>query len=118
MALTYLESKHIVHRDIAARNCLLFPDNELKLTNTALACDSFHKHYFAVDQCRLPIRWMAPECFISVSSILFKSMLSIQACHQITILGSIYCSIRCMVIWHNTMGDHEPLSNITLWTTE
>lgn len=60
-ALRYLESENLVHRDISARNCLIYPNYEVKLTNTAMTSRDFQTHYFTIDQCRLPIRWMAPE---------------------------------------------------------
>lgn len=60
-ALRYLESEHIVHRDIAVRNCLIYSNYEIKLTNTAIASPHFQTHYSTIDGCRLPIRWMSPE---------------------------------------------------------
>ncbi|CAF3931113.1 unnamed protein product [Rotaria sp. Silwood2] len=60
-ALRYLESENIVHRDIAARNCLIYPNYEIKLMNSAITSIHFQSHYFKVNDCRLPIRWMAPE---------------------------------------------------------
>ena len=69
-ALAYLESQHIVHGDIAARNCLLFANYQLKLTNVAMASERFQDHYHSVGDDRWPIRWMAPESFTTVSGIL------------------------------------------------
>jgi serine/threonine protein kinase len=67
-ALQYLESEHIVHRDIAARNCLIYPNYEIKLTNAALASHEFQSHYFILNgHSRLPVRWMAPETLANVS---------------------------------------------------
>ncbi|CAF3407810.1 unnamed protein product [Rotaria sp. Silwood1] len=60
-ALRYLESENIVHRDIAARNCLIYPNYEIKLMNSAITSIQFQSHYFKINDCRLPIRWMAPE---------------------------------------------------------
>lgn len=68
-ALRYLESENIVHRDIAARNCLLYPNYEMKLTHTAMASKEFPHHYFTIDHYRLPIRWMAPESIANVTQI-------------------------------------------------
>lgn len=66
-ALRYLESEKIVHRDIAARNCLIYPNYEIKLTNTALASADFQSQYLTIDDhCRVPIRWMAPEALANV----------------------------------------------------
>ncbi|CAF3613319.1 unnamed protein product [Rotaria sordida] len=60
-ALRYLESENIVHRDIAARNCLIYPNYEIKLMNSAITSIQFQSHYFKINDYRLPIRWMAPE---------------------------------------------------------
>lgn len=76
-ALRYLESEKIVHRDIAARNCLIYPNYEIKLTNSALASSDFHTQYFVIDKtCRVPIRWMAPE---TLSKCEFSSQSDIWA---------------------------------------
>lgn len=67
-ALRYLESEKIIHRDIAARNCLIYPNYEIKLTNYAFVSHEFHSQYFMIDEnCRLPIRWMAPETLANVN---------------------------------------------------
>lgn len=74
-ALRYLESEKIVHRDIAARNCLIYPNYEVKLTNTALASSDFQSQYFLIDtHCRLPIRWMAPETLTKVKTTKNQSL--------------------------------------------
>ena len=74
-ALSYLESENIVHRDIAARNCLLYPNYEMKLTHTAMASKEFPLHYYTIDHCRLPIRWMAPETIAHVNTHLAPSFI-------------------------------------------
>jgi len=66
-ALRYLESCHIIHRDISARNCLIYPNYEIKLTNSAMASEQFQLHYYQINHFRLPIRWMAPESILNVS---------------------------------------------------
>ncbi|UJR22292.1 hypothetical protein I4U23_025350 [Adineta vaga] len=63
-ALRYLESQQIIHRDIAARNCLIYSNFEIKLTNTAMISEQFQSHYYKINQIQLPIRWMPPECII------------------------------------------------------
>ncbi|CAF0885828.1 unnamed protein product [Adineta steineri] len=64
-ALRYLESENILHRDISARNCLIYPNYEIKLTNTAIASLQFQTHYYNINQHRLPIRWMSPEAILN-----------------------------------------------------
>ncbi|CAF1084469.1 unnamed protein product [Rotaria sordida] len=69
-ALYYLESHHIIHRDIAARNCLIYKNYKIKLTNSAMASEQFQLHYYKIHHIQLPIRWMAPE---SISNNQFTS---------------------------------------------
>ena len=66
-ALYYLESHSIIHRDVAARNCLIYLNYKIKLTNSAIASQEFRLHYYNIDQIRLPIRWMAPETISNVN---------------------------------------------------
>jgi discoidin domain receptor family protein 2 len=66
-ALRYLESYHIIHRDISARNCLIYPNYVIKLTNSAIASEQFQSHYYQINHVRLPIRWMSPESISNVS---------------------------------------------------
>ncbi|CAF3035602.1 unnamed protein product [Rotaria socialis] len=63
-ALRYLESENIVHRDVSARNCLIYPNYEIKLMNSAIVSMQFQSHYFNINNCRLPVRWMAPETIL------------------------------------------------------
>lgn len=65
-ALCYLHSQEIIHRDIAARNCLIFPNYQIKLTNSALASEQFQSHYYTIHQMQIPIRWMSPESIVHV----------------------------------------------------
>ena len=66
-ALLYLENKRIVHRDIAARNVLLFPLDTVKLTdfgisrslNSVEKCDVLNKSIIY-----LPLRIWPPEAII------------------------------------------------------
>jgi serine/threonine protein kinase len=72
-ALRYLESENIVHRDVSARNCLIYPNYEMKLTNTAITAIEFQSHYLNINHCRLPIRWMAPETISNVNYSSFET---------------------------------------------
>lgn len=49
------------------RNCLIYSNYEIKLTNTAMASPNFQAHYSTIDGCRLPIRWMSPETISHVN---------------------------------------------------
>ncbi|KAH9637378.1 hypothetical protein HF086_011991 [Spodoptera exigua] len=52
-ALSYLESKKFVHRDIAARNVLVSTPTCVKMVED--------KSYYKASRGKLPIKWMAPE---------------------------------------------------------
>ncbi|XP_026728221.1 focal adhesion kinase 1 isoform X2 [Trichoplusia ni] len=60
-ALSYLESKKFVHRDIAARNVLVSTPNCVKLADFGLSKMVEDKSYYKASRGKLPIKWMAPE---------------------------------------------------------
>lgn len=60
-ALSYLESKKFVHRDIAARNCLVSSHNCVKLADFGLSRWIEDRSYYEASKGKLPIKWMAPE---------------------------------------------------------
>ncbi|CAK9830355.1 Focal adhesion kinase 1 [Anthophora retusa] len=60
-ALSYLESKKFVHRDIAARNVLVSAHNCVKLADFGLSRWVEERNYYTASKCKLPIKWMAPE---------------------------------------------------------
>ncbi|KAL0119696.1 hypothetical protein PUN28_007856 [Cardiocondyla obscurior] len=60
-ALSYLESKKFVHRDIAARNVLVSSHNCVKLADFGLSRWVEDQSYYTASKCKLPIKWMAPE---------------------------------------------------------
>ncbi|CAH1775355.1 unnamed protein product [Owenia fusiformis] len=60
-ALSYLESKKFVHRDIAARNILVSADDCVKLADFGLSRWVEEQSYYKASKGKLPIKWMAPE---------------------------------------------------------
>ena len=60
-ALSYLESKNFVHRDIAARNVLVSSHDCVKLADFGLSRWIDHDTYYKASKGKLPIKWMAPE---------------------------------------------------------
>ncbi|XP_043217609.1 focal adhesion kinase 1-like isoform X2 [Amphibalanus amphitrite] len=60
-ALSYLESKKFVHRDIAARNALVYSHHSVKLADFGLSRWVEDRSYYKASKCKLPIKWMAPE---------------------------------------------------------
>lgn len=71
-ALAYLESLNIVHRDIAARNCLISSNLHIKLQDLAMCNEIYADDYVLLTtedqlQTRRPIRWCAWETICLVS---------------------------------------------------
>ncbi|XP_077283384.1 protein tyrosine kinase 2 Fak isoform X2 [Arctopsyche grandis] len=60
-ALSYLESKKFVHRDIAARNVLVSSSTCVKLADFGLSRWVEDQSYYKASRGKLPIKWMAPE---------------------------------------------------------
>ncbi|CAD5111829.1 DgyrCDS1098 [Dimorphilus gyrociliatus] len=60
-ALSYLESKKFVHRDIAARNVLMSSEDCVKLADFGLSRWVQDHDYYKASKGKLPIKWMAPE---------------------------------------------------------
>jgi len=67
-ALKHIHKRHIVHRDIAARNCYLTPSLSVKLCDPALSKDLFPNDYHCLgDNENRPVKWMAIESIASAS---------------------------------------------------
>ncbi|KAE9421224.1 hypothetical protein Angca_004859 [Angiostrongylus cantonensis] len=63
--LAYLESCHFVHRDIAARNCLVDGEGNVKIADFGMARSLYSNDYYLVEgMFVLPIRWMAWESLL------------------------------------------------------
>ncbi|KAH3846560.1 hypothetical protein DPMN_088862 [Dreissena polymorpha] len=64
----HLEEKHFVHRDIAARNCLLTTRGEgriAKIADFGMSRDIYSADYYRKSgKTMLPIKWMPPEAFL------------------------------------------------------
>uniref|UniRef100_A0A0M3IN14 Protein kinase domain-containing protein n=1 Tax=Ascaris lumbricoides TaxID=6252 RepID=A0A0M3IN14_ASCLU len=57
--LAYLESMQIIHRDVAARNCLIGEENTVKLCDFGLSL--LGMQYREKKLKNVPLRWLAPE---------------------------------------------------------
>ncbi|XP_072106831.1 tyrosine-protein kinase receptor [Mobula birostris] len=64
----YLEDNHFIHRDIAARNCLLTctgPKRAAKIGDFGMARDIYRASYYRKGgRAMLPVKWMPPEAFL------------------------------------------------------
>ncbi|XP_072933759.1 tyrosine-protein kinase receptor [Epargyreus clarus] len=64
----YLETQRFIHRDIAARNCLLTsrgPGRCVKIADFGMARDIYRSDYYKKGgKAMLPIKWMPPEAYI------------------------------------------------------
>ncbi|XP_023244156.1 leukocyte tyrosine kinase receptor-like isoform X1 [Centruroides sculpturatus] len=64
----YLEENHFIHRDIAARNCLLTTkgvERVVKIADFGMARDIYRADYYRKGgKAMLPVKWMPPEAFL------------------------------------------------------
>jgi serine/threonine protein kinase len=63
-----MHSLGAVHKDLAARNCLVSADETVRIGDFGLSRVKFPGDYYAVEGADdwLPVRWMAPETFGSL----------------------------------------------------
>lgn len=60
--LQYLARRRVVHKDVAARNCVIDDDLNVKVTDCALSRDLFPQDYCCLgDNENRPVKWMAVE---------------------------------------------------------
>jgi len=60
-AVSYLHSRQFVHRDIAARNCLVSTSRCVKLSDFGMSKLLEEEQVYTSSSGKLPIKWMAPE---------------------------------------------------------
>ncbi|GMT01307.1 hypothetical protein PENTCL1PPCAC_23481, partial [Pristionchus entomophagus] len=70
--IEYLNTKNIIHRDIAARNCL-YGDGKVKISDFGMSREG--PTYQMDSKRRVPIRWLAPET-MRVQTYNFKTDVS------------------------------------------
>lgn len=65
--MRYLESKNLVHKDLAARNCLVGRSYTVKVTDIAMCSDLYKKDYSDIGgRPPAPIRWLPWESILLV----------------------------------------------------
>lgn len=96
-ALSYLESKNFVHRDIAARNVLVSAVDCVKLADFGLSRWIEDDCYYKASKGKLPIKWMAPESinfrrFTTASDVWMFGMAGVEKqCFSVLLLNGINC---------------------------
>ncbi|CAF1422402.1 unnamed protein product [Adineta ricciae] len=99
-ALEYLSDLNIIHNDVAARNCLFYPDYSIKLTDCAIALPQYEKEYWiCTNGDKLPLRWIAPEALTNNTTI--KSDIYSFA----VTLWEFWC--RCSVLPHASLTNED-----------
>lgn len=62
-ALKHLHKRHIIHMDVATRNCFLSGNLSIRLADASLTRDLFPNDYYCLgDNENRPVKWMAVEC--------------------------------------------------------
>lgn len=63
--MEYLSSKQVVHKDLAARNILVFDKLSIKILNLGFCRSVYAADYYSpAGTGSLPIRWMSPEAIV------------------------------------------------------
>ncbi|XP_068754925.1 tyrosine-protein kinase TXK-like isoform X2 [Montipora capricornis] len=63
-AMNYLESRNVIHRDLATRNCLIGDHNVVKLADFGLARFVLDDEYTATNTEKFAIKWASPEVIL------------------------------------------------------
>ncbi|XP_062853297.1 tyrosine-protein kinase RYK isoform X2 [Trichomycterus rosablanca] len=64
--MSYLARREVIHKDLAARNCVIDDGMQVKITDNALARDLFPMDYHCLgDNENRPVRWMALESLLN-----------------------------------------------------
>ncbi|XP_062306981.1 tyrosine-protein kinase RYK isoform X2 [Osmerus eperlanus] len=64
--MSYLARREVIHKDLAARNCVIDDSMQVKITDNALARDLFPSDYHCLgDNENRPVRWMALESLLN-----------------------------------------------------
>uniref|UniRef100_A0ABM5G2T9 Tyrosine-protein kinase RYK isoform X2 n=1 Tax=Pogona vitticeps TaxID=103695 RepID=A0ABM5G2T9_9SAUR len=64
--MSYLARREVIHKDLAARNCVIDDALQVKITDNALSRDLFPMDYHCLgDNENRPVRWMALETLVN-----------------------------------------------------
>ncbi|XP_059838620.1 inactive tyrosine-protein kinase 7-like isoform X2 [Hypanus sabinus] len=59
--MEYLSNHRFVHKDLAARNCLISAQRQVKVAALGLSKDVYNSEYYHFRQAWIPLRWMPAE---------------------------------------------------------
>ncbi|XP_072356376.1 inactive tyrosine-protein kinase 7-like [Scyliorhinus torazame] len=61
LGMEYLSNHRFVHKDLAARNCLISAQRQVKVAALGLRKDVYNSEYYHFHQAWIPLRWMPTE---------------------------------------------------------
>lgn len=59
--MEYLSLLKLTHKDLAARNCMVGRDLQVKIGYLSLSYDLYNAEYYRFNNMQIPLRWMPPE---------------------------------------------------------
>lgn len=99
--MRYLATLNFVHRDLATRNCLVGENFTIKIADFGMSRNLYAGDYYRVQgRAVLPIRWMAWECILMVSSRAEGGDVECGHTQLCGLLGSLACSgLSFLLAW-------------------
>lgn len=64
LGMEHLSNSRFVHKDLAARNCLISAQRQVKVSALSLSKDVYNSEYYNFRQALLPLRWMPTEAIV------------------------------------------------------
>uniref|UniRef100_A0A7N4NH31 Protein tyrosine kinase 7 (inactive) n=1 Tax=Sarcophilus harrisii TaxID=9305 RepID=A0A7N4NH31_SARHA len=64
LGMEHLSNSRFVHKDLAARNCLISAQRQVKVSSLGLSKDVYNSEYYHFRQAWIPLRWMPPEAVL------------------------------------------------------
>lgn len=64
LGMEHLSNSRFVHKDLAARNCLISAQRQVKVSALSLSKDVYNSEYYHFRQAWIPLRWMPPEAVL------------------------------------------------------
>ncbi|KAF6115712.1 protein tyrosine kinase 7 (inactive) [Phyllostomus discolor] len=64
LGMEHLSNNRFVHKDLAARNCLVSAQRQVKVSALGLSKDVYNSEYYHFRQAWVPLRWMSPEAIL------------------------------------------------------